>query len=148
MTMRDDNESGAKPDHTILGTHPDDLAIDRFAAMMKEKMAKSRANGRSGWDDPQQVTIGELSCDLRIHTGKGDPVDVGLFAMMIALRGGHIIQCVPLPASHLDYDALMRQIDVHRALREERVAAEQRNVTRRAEVRENPGRRRADKKDE
>lgn len=70
--------------------HHDDLAVDRFAAAMKAKLAKKRSKGYGGWDDPEDCSIGWLSELLRKHVGKGDPVDVGNFAMMIHQRGGVI----------------------------------------------------------
>jgi hypothetical protein len=70
--------------------HPDDLAVDRFAVMMKEKLAKARAKGRGGWDDPGQCSIEYLSRLLVEHVAKGDPVDVANLAMMVQLRGGWI----------------------------------------------------------
>lgn len=70
--------------------HPDDLAVDRFAAAMKAKLTEKRAQGYGGWDDPEDCTIGWLSELLRKHVDKGDPVDVGNFAMMIHQRGGSI----------------------------------------------------------
>lgn len=66
--------------------HPDDLAVDRFAAAMKAKMAASRAKGRSGWGDPAQCSTDRLQAMLADHLHKGDPVDVGNFAMMLWSR--------------------------------------------------------------
>ncbi|WP_210252800.1 hypothetical protein [Agrobacterium vitis] len=66
--------------------HADDIAVDRFAAAMKEKLAKKRLDGRSGWedkDDCSQLFIPQL---LREHVEKGDPVDVGNLAMMLHQR--------------------------------------------------------------
>jgi len=70
-------------DHT---PHPDDKAVDQFAAAMKTKLAKKRADGRGGWEGPtcSQAFLSEL---LREHVGKGDPVDVGNLAMMLHQRG-------------------------------------------------------------
>jgi hypothetical protein len=73
------------------GEHSDDLAVDRFAAAMKAKLAKKRAEGRGGWDDPAQCTGENLSLLLRSHVRKGDPLDVGNLAMMIHQRGERII---------------------------------------------------------
>lgn len=70
--------------------HTDDLAVDRFAAAMKAKLAEKRAQGYHGWDDPEDCTIEHLSNLLVKHVGKGDPVDVGNFAMMIHQRGERI----------------------------------------------------------
>ena len=66
--------------------HGDDLAVDRFAAAMKAKLAASRARGRSGWDDPQECTVEMLARMLVDHLPKGDPVDVANFAMMLHQR--------------------------------------------------------------
>lgn len=70
--------------------HPDDVAVDRFAAVMKAKLAEKRAEGRGGWDDPSQCSVEYLSALLRSHVDKGDPLDVGNFAMMIHQRGERI----------------------------------------------------------
>lgn len=61
--------------------HPDDAAVDRFAAAMKAKLAEARAKGRGGWDEPglQQ----RLSDMLRDHVDKGDPCDVANFACFL-----------------------------------------------------------------
>ncbi|ERJ35898.1 hypothetical protein L810_1155 [Burkholderia sp. AU4i] len=66
--------------------HPDDLAVDRFAATMKAKLAEKRAAGRGGWDDPKQCHVSTLARMLVEHVAKGDPVDVGNFAMMLHQR--------------------------------------------------------------
>jgi len=70
--------------------HPDDIAVDRFAAAMKAKLARKRAEGRGGWDNPDECSLAFLSELLRSHVEKGDPVDVGNFAMMIHQREGAI----------------------------------------------------------
>lgn len=70
--------------------HPDDAAVDAFAAALKEKLARSRAKGRGGWADPSAVSVIELARQLMEHTAKGDPIDVAAFAMMLHQRGaGH-----------------------------------------------------------
>jgi hypothetical protein len=53
---------------------------------MKKKLAKSRAKGRGGWDDPTECSIEYLSRLLVGHVDKGDPIDVGNFAMMLFCR--------------------------------------------------------------
>jgi hypothetical protein len=70
--------------------HPDDIAVDRFAAAMKAKMAASRAKGRGGWDDPAVCTVESLQSMLLGHLAKGDPVDVGNFAMMLWNRAAPV----------------------------------------------------------
>lgn len=67
--------------------HPDDLAVDRFAAAMKAKLAKKREDGRGGWERKDECSNGFLSLLLVEHVEKGDPVDVGNLAMMIHQRG-------------------------------------------------------------
>jgi hypothetical protein len=67
--------------------HPDDIAVDKFAAMMKEKLKKAREEkGRGGWDDPEKCSIRYLAKLLVDHVEKGDPVDIANLSMMIALR--------------------------------------------------------------
>lgn len=70
----------------IGDNHPDALAVDRFAAAMKAKLAEKRAEGRSGWDDEEDCSRLFLSQLLRKHVEKGDPIDVGNFAMMLHQR--------------------------------------------------------------
>lgn len=70
--------------------HPDDEAVDRFAAAMKAKLAKKRDEGRGGWDNPEECSIGSLSYMLIQHVWKGDPIDVGNLAMMIHQRDSRI----------------------------------------------------------
>lgn len=70
--------------------HPDELAIDKFAAAMEQKMAKKRADGRGGWEDPEQCSVEFLNELLQGHMAKGDPVDIGNFCMMLWNRGAPI----------------------------------------------------------
>lgn len=80
--------------------HEDDLAVDRFAAVMKAKLAKKRNDGRGGWSGPE-CSEETLSRMLRDHVGKGDPVDVANFAMMLHQRGERIAQAAPAPSDGL-----------------------------------------------
>lgn len=74
---------------TLMGEpvlpHADDVAVDRFAAAMKAKLAEARAKGRGGWQEEglQQ----HLSDSLRGHVGKGDPRDVANFCCFLWNRG-------------------------------------------------------------
>jgi len=63
--------------------HYDDYAVRTFAKMMAEKMALSRAKGRSGWNDPEQCSVEYLRHLLYEHLAKGDPVDVANICMML-----------------------------------------------------------------
>jgi hypothetical protein len=64
--------------------HPDDIAVDNFAAAMKAKLAKKRAEGRYGWQSTSHITLSAL---LYEHMYKGDPLDVGNLAMMLHQNG-------------------------------------------------------------
>lgn len=66
--------------------HADDVAVDTFAQAMKNKMAQMRERGRSGWDNPDECTVESLIQMLIENISKGDPVDIGNFAMMLFHR--------------------------------------------------------------
>lgn len=85
--------------------HSDDIAVDRFAGMMKEKLAQKREQGRGGWDDPDQCTVELLNQLLIEHIPKGDPVDVANFCMMLCLRGAKIAQPAAQPATAVGVNA-------------------------------------------
>ncbi len=72
---------------THAAHHPDDEAVDRFAAELKAKLADARAKGRGGWEDKAQVSAQDLSDMLLAHVFKGDPRDVANFAMFLHQRG-------------------------------------------------------------
>jgi hypothetical protein len=80
----------------IPAPHPDDEAVDRFAIAMKAKLAKKREEGRGGW---QAASADFLSQLLHEHLSKGDPVDIGNFAMMLHQNGQPL---VTLQAGGLD----------------------------------------------
>jgi hypothetical protein len=67
--------------------HTDDIAVDRFAEAMKKKLSEKRDQGYGGWNDKDLCPDGRLQKYLGAHLGKGDPVDIGNFAMMIWNRG-------------------------------------------------------------
>jgi hypothetical protein len=79
-----------------VSEHPDDMAVDRFAAAMKAKLAKKREEGRGGWENRDECSTAFLSGLLREHVEKGDPLDVGNLAMMLHQRGDAI---APAPVS-------------------------------------------------
>jgi hypothetical protein len=64
----------------------DDMSIDNFCVVMKEKMDKSREKGRGGWSNPEECTLDILWNMLRFHVDKGDPVDIANISMMIYYR--------------------------------------------------------------
>jgi hypothetical protein len=80
--------------------HPDDVAVDLFAARMKRKLAKKRQEGRSGWRDPATVSAMTLASELIEVVAMGDPVDVANVAMMLDQRGA---EARFLPAALWDF---------------------------------------------
>jgi hypothetical protein len=58
----------------------DDAAVDAFAARMKKKLAKKRAEGRHGWRTCAPIDLAQMFIE---HIGKGDPVDLANFAMFL-----------------------------------------------------------------
>lgn len=88
-----DGRIGPKtPPTSAVPDHPDDAAVDRFAAAMKAKLAKKRDEGRGGWENKTQCSQELLSNLLREHVTKGDPLDVANLAMMLHQRGESIAQ--------------------------------------------------------
>lgn len=72
-----------------MNAHPDDIAVEGFALVMKHKMAASRQKGRAGWDDPALCSAEDLARMLVEHLSKGNNgtfVDVANFAMMLHQR--------------------------------------------------------------
>lgn len=84
--------------------HPDDYAVDRFAAAMKDKLAAARAKGRGGWETAK-CTQERLSTMLREHVEKGDPRDVANFCVFLWNRGERIGQPVVTAADGERYAA-------------------------------------------
>jgi hypothetical protein len=62
-------------------------------------MAKSRAKGRSGWEDKTDCPAECLQQLLIEHLAKGDPVDIGNYAMMLFNRGENTV-APATPAAH------------------------------------------------
>lgn len=77
--------------HTAVNQHPDDEAVDRFAAAMHAKMAQARAKGKEGWDDPERCSEGHLRALLQERLDSAlsadSMVDVANYAMMLWARG-------------------------------------------------------------
>lgn len=67
--------------------HMDDLAVASYAQAMSTKLALARHKGRGGWQDRLDYDYTRLCRDLLDHVVKGDPVDVGNFAMFLYHRG-------------------------------------------------------------
>ncbi|OJA71088.1 hypothetical protein BGV72_31545 [Burkholderia ubonensis] len=82
--------------------HPDDVAVDSFAAVMKHKLALARDKGRGGWETCSPV---DLSRMLREHVEKGDLRDVANFCMMLWHHGSPIVSA---PADAGSGDAIAR----------------------------------------
>lgn len=65
----------------------DNHGVADFADAMRRKLEKKRAEDRGGWHDPDQCQLDTLAVMLLDHLEKGDPVDIGNFAMMLYNRG-------------------------------------------------------------
>jgi len=68
----------------------DNEALGRFHQALRAKMARSRAKGRSGWNDPDLCSERFLAEQLVGHLAKGNPgtfEDIACFAMMLHQRG-------------------------------------------------------------
>ncbi|WP_178125752.1 hypothetical protein [Pseudomonas sp. EMN2] len=75
---------------TVAPVHPDDAAVDRFAAAMKAKLAKSREKGRGGWDDTTTSSAENLAALFIEHIPKGNAgnfEDLANLCMMLHQRG-------------------------------------------------------------
>lgn len=75
--------------------HSDDIAVDRFAAEMKTKLAAAREKGRGGWETCPPEALSQM---LREHVEKGDPRDVANFAMFLWSLGQPISAAAPIQA--------------------------------------------------
>jgi hypothetical protein len=84
-----DTKKAAHAPEVNTPQHPDDEAVDRFAAAMKGKLLEARSKGRSGWQDPNW-TPEQISSALRKHVEKGDPRDVANYCMFLWARGAGI----------------------------------------------------------
>lgn len=61
--------------------------VQAFANDMLAKLLKKKAEGLSGWDNSKDFTDSQLMHSLQRAVRRGDPVDVGNYAMMAAHRG-------------------------------------------------------------
>lgn len=82
-----------------VAAHTDDIAVDRFAAAMKAKLAAARAKGRGGWEG-SECNADMLSRMLREHVEKGDPRDVANFCAFLWNRGEPISAALQLEKRH------------------------------------------------
>ncbi|ANO57436.1 all-alpha NTP pyrophosphatase-like protein [Pseudomonas phage AN14] len=71
----------------VTAEYIDNQGVADFADAMRRKLEKKRAEGRGGWHDPDQCQLDTLAVMLLDHLEKGDPVDIGNFAMMLYNRG-------------------------------------------------------------
>jgi excisionase family DNA binding protein len=72
---------------TAVNQHPDDEAVDKFAAAMHAKMTAARLKGKEGWDDPARCPDGRLIGLLDEAMDGLEWVDVANYAMMLWARG-------------------------------------------------------------
>src|SRR5271157_3496530 len=68
--------------------HADEIYANGFCDAMKKKLAKKRAEGRGGWNNPAECAVEYLAELLIGHLSKKDLIDIGNFAMMLHFRIG------------------------------------------------------------
>lgn len=76
----------AMPGKPVCPAHPDDLAVEAFAALMKARLAENRAMGRSGWDDPALCATWQLEDMAQAAAERFDHLDASILSMMAYLR--------------------------------------------------------------
>ncbi|WP_241149976.1 hypothetical protein [Pseudomonas viridiflava] len=79
----------SRPFPAQVDQHPDNQAVDMFAAAMKTKLAEARAKGRDRWGE-SQVQDKQLAELMVGHIPKGNAgnfEDIANFAMMLHQRG-------------------------------------------------------------
>lgn len=79
--------SSRKEIDRALIVNRDNDAVDAFAAAMKDKLAKKRAEKFGGWANRSLCSTAKLRESLAEALLKGDPVDVGNYAAMLFFRG-------------------------------------------------------------
>lgn len=67
----------------------DDVAITRYTSAMRDKMAKGRVEGRTGWES---TPVDELHDLLARAAAERDYASVGNYAMMLFERAGSASQ--------------------------------------------------------
>lgn len=75
--------------------HPDNAAVEAFAADMKHKMAIARNKGRNGWDDLSQCNSDIIAYLIAEHLHKdndGNLIDLANLLMMLQFHGGNTRQ--------------------------------------------------------
>ncbi|MEE5139121.1 hypothetical protein V2J83_26860 [Pseudomonas alliivorans] len=72
-----------------INQHPDNQAVDTFAAAMKTKLAEARAKGRHDWSESwvQDKQLAELMVGHIPKGNAGNFEDIANFAMMLHQRG-------------------------------------------------------------
>lgn len=84
-----DTKKEQKTDEALLEAEIDNIAVDEFAKAMKEKLAKARAKGRSGWDNKDTCSDERLVYLFFKHLKKandGNFVDLANFLMFLYMR--------------------------------------------------------------
>lgn len=81
--------------HTAERPFWDDIeAVYDFAKQMCQRLAEKRAQGYSGWNDPDQCSVECLRALYFRAVAKGDLVNVANYAMMLSYRGAELVPAV------------------------------------------------------
>jgi hypothetical protein len=115
--------NGMKTPLAHAADHPDDIAVDAFAAAMKAKLAAARAKGRGGWRDIEECPQQRLSDMLREHVAKGDPRDVANFCMFLQQRGESILSSTTPPQAETNEAAPVAAYTIEQARVREIISA-------------------------
>ena len=86
--------TGRIPEIKRVAEHVDDVAVNRFAAQMKDRMARNRAEGRAGWHDTALCCAEFLSLKLWGSLYRGELIDAANYLMMLHQRGDKLV-CPP-----------------------------------------------------
>lgn len=84
-----DTKREYETDEALLEAEHDNMAVDAFAKAMKDKLAKARAKGRSGWNDKDTCSDERLVYLFFKHLKKsndGNFVDLANFLMFLYMR--------------------------------------------------------------
>lgn len=79
--------------HILDGSTADEVGRVRFAPAMSAELARRRAEGKTGWNNPDVCTIPQLETHMEERMAAGDVVGVACAAMMIWNRLNPDVSC-------------------------------------------------------
>ncbi|MEE5122132.1 hypothetical protein V2K50_20005 [Pseudomonas alliivorans] len=84
----------SRPFPTQVNQHPDNQAVDTFAAAMKTKLAVACAKGRTNWDKPcvKNAQLAELLVENLPKGNAGNFEDISNLAVMLHQLGADLLE--------------------------------------------------------